>query len=294
MMDGWVQRPAWRRKLSLMTTMTRMKSSLLTLIAATLYVFLGVTFADGLFNLDTFWQRDEIFSSSWVSYLLLALILGAGAAQASRLPARGVTLDTAPAPGPGQINDPHGWRLLLGNTYLAVLWLPLRFFVGQEWLAAGEHKVRDDAWMSGGTALQGFWERAVAVPEAPARPAISYAWFRDFLQYMLDHESYIWFAKVVAVGEVLVGAGLIFGALVGIAAFFGTVLNFNFMLAGTVSSNPVLFALAVFLVLGWKVAGWIGIDRFLLPVLGTPWTPGKGMVRLHRARPDKTPLPRPI
>jgi hypothetical protein len=48
-------------------------------------------------------------------------------------------------------------------------------------------------------------------------------------------------------------------------------MNFNFQLAGTVSSNPVLFGLSVFLVLGWKVAGWWGVDRWLLPILGTPW-----------------------
>ena len=47
------------------------------------------------------------------------------------------------------------------------------------------------------------------------------------------------------------------------------------MLAGTVSTNPVLFGLTVFLVLGWKVAGWIGLDRYLLPILGTPWAAGK-------------------
>ena len=92
---------------------------------------------------------------------------------------------------------------------------------------------------------------------------------------MLNHEWYTWFAKIVAVGEVLVGLGLIFGALVGIAAFFGTVLNFNFLLAGSTSTNPVLFAITVFLVLGWKVAGYIGLDRVLLPALGTPWKSGK-------------------
>ncbi len=78
-------------------------------------------------------------------------------------------------------------------------------------------------------------------------------------------------AKLVAYGEVLVGLGLIVGALVGVAAFFGTLMNFSFMLAGTTSTNPVLFGLAVFLVLAWKVAGYWGLDRYLLPALGTPW-----------------------
>jgi thiosulfate dehydrogenase [quinone] large subunit len=91
----------------------------------------------------------------------------------------------------------------------------------------------------------------------------------------LDHESYTWFAKVVAVGEVMVGVGLIVGALVGIAAFFGTLMNVNFQLAGSASTNPVLFGLGVFLVLGWKVAGFWGLDRYVLSLVGTPWNRGK-------------------
>lgn len=258
-----------------MTTMTRSKGYILTAIAAGLYIFLGIAFADGMFSLDNFWRSEEIFSSSWVSYLLLALIIAGGVMQANRIPDDAVEIDAGTSTGNGQVEDPKGWRLLLGNTYLAVVWMPLRFFVGQEWLAAGEHKVRDDAWVSGGSALQGYWERAVTIPDAPARPAITYNWYRDFLQYMLNHEWYTWFAKLVAIGEVLVGLGLIVGALVGIAAFFGTLMNFSFLMAGTVSSNPVLFGLGVFLVLGWKLAGYIGLDRVLLPALGTPWKGGK-------------------
>ena len=42
------------------------------------------------------------------------------------------------------------------------------------------------------------------------------------------------------------------------------------LLAGTTSTNPVLAVLGVLLVLAWKNAGWIGLDRYLLR-LGTPW-----------------------
>lgn len=257
-----------------MTTMTRTKGYILTAIAAALYVGLGIAFADDYFT-STFFNGDAWADSSALSWLLLAAIIVGGVLQANTFPADGVVIDAGENTGVGQVDDPAGWKLLLGNTYLAVLWMPIRFFVGHEWLAAGEHKLRDDAWMGGGTALQGYWDRAIAIPEAPARPAITYNWFRDFLQYMLDNEWYSWFAPLVAIGEFLVGLGLIVGALVGIAAFFGTVLNFNFLLAGTVSSNPVLFGLTVFLVLGWKVAGYIGLDRLLLPALGTPWHAGK-------------------
>lgn len=257
-----------------MITMTRTKALVLTAVAAALYVGMGIAFADEYFT-ATFFNGDAWADSSALSWLLLALIIAGGVLEARRIPVDGVAIEAAKDAGAGQVGDPPLWKLLLGNTYLAVLWMPLRFFVGHEWLAAGEHKLRDDAWMSGGSALRGYWEGAVAIPDAPARPRITYDWFRDFLTYMLDNGWYTWFAKVIAVGEFLVGLGLIVGALVGIAAFFGTVLNFNFLLAGTVSSNPVLFGITVFLVLGWKVAGFVGLDRVLLPALGTPWRGGR-------------------
>ena len=34
-----------------------------------------------------------------------------------------------------------------------------------------------------------------------------------------------------------------------------------------------LLEIAVGLILSWKVAGYIGVDRWLLPRLGTPWEP---------------------
>ena len=51
-------------------------------------------------------------------------------------------------------------------------------------------------------------------------------------------------------------------------------MNMSFLLAGSASSNPVLFTLAIGLMLAWKVAGYYGLDRYVLPLLGTPWHPG--------------------
>ena len=41
--------------------------------------------------------------------------------------------------------------------------------------------------------------------------------------------------------------------------------------AGSASTNPMLFTIAIGLILAWKVAGYIGVDYYLLPALGTPW-----------------------
>jgi thiosulfate dehydrogenase [quinone] large subunit len=198
-----------------------------------------------------------------------------------------------------ELRDPSWVRFIFADTRLAPLWALARVYLGYQWLLAGWHKLwGGDRWVyvdgPDGLPLRGFWERATRIPEE-GRPAIVYDWYRDFLKYMLDHEWYHWFAWVIALGEVLAGVALIVGAFTGLAALAGATMNFNFMLAGSASTNPVLFVIAVLVLVGWKVAGWIGVDRWLLPALGTPWEPGR-LVQEAAGRPhsDDTGLrPRP-
>jgi thiosulfate dehydrogenase [quinone] large subunit len=56
---------------------------------------------------------------------------------------------------------------------------------------------------------------------------------------------------------------MILGIFTGFAALMGGFMNFNFMLAGSASINPMLFVLEVLLVAAWKVAGYFGADFFL-------------------------------
>ena len=171
----------------------------------------------------------------------------------------------------GQIlQDPPIVQKLLTDTRAGWIWVLLRVWLGYQWLDAALHKVNNPAWVAGGEALKGFWTNAVKIPET-GRPPISFDWYRAFLQTLLDAQAYTWFAKLVAYGELLVGIALILGAFTGIAAFFGGLMNWNFMMAGSASSNPLLFLAAVGLILAWKVAGYVGADYFLLRSLGTPW-----------------------
>ncbi len=179
------------------------------------------------------------------------------------------------SPAGRSYDDPPFIRILFNTTRFAWLWGILRVWLGYQWIDASLHKIGVAAWTGNGAALKGFWERTVQIPAPPARPAITFEWYRIFLQYMLDISAYTWFAKVVAYGELLIGVALVLGAFVGIAAFFGGFMNWNFMMAGSASTNPVLFCLAVLLILSWKVAGYYGLDRYLLPALGTPWQPGR-------------------
>jgi thiosulfate dehydrogenase [quinone] large subunit len=171
------------------------------------------------------------------------------------------------------IPDPPIARMLFGTTRFAWLWAILRVYLGYTWLTSGWGKATNPAWVETGEALKGFWARAVAVPDE-GRPPIAFDWYRGFIQFMLDNGWYTWFAKLVAYGEILIGIALIVGAFVGVAAFFGGFMNWNFIMAGTASTNALLFVIAIVLMLAWKVAGWYGLDRYLLPLVGTPWTWG--------------------
>ncbi|MDR7457997.1 MAG: DoxX family protein [Armatimonadota bacterium] len=182
------------------------------------------------------------------------------------------------------IEDPPIARLLFATTRLSWLWAVIRVWLGYQWLHSALGKIGNPAWVETGLAVKGFWERAVTIP-AQGRPPIAFGWYRDFIQFLLDSGSYVWFGKLVAYGELLVGAALILGAFVGIAAFFGGFMNWNFMMAGTASTSPLLFTLAVLLILGWKVAGYYGLDYYLLPALGTPWG------RREAASPSGKPQP---
>lgn len=132
-----------------------------------------------------------------------------------------------------------------------------------------------------GLALRGFVGGALAKRGGP-HPAVL-GWYAWFLQHLVLPTTPV-FTYVIPFGQLLVALGLIFGCLTGIAACFGAFMNLNFLLTGAVGLNPVMRTLALFLILAWRIAGYDGIDHYLLPLLWTPWTgPLRGML------PVKTP-----
>lgn len=170
-----------------------------------------------------------------------------------------------------EVEGPAFTRYLFSNTRAGLFWLPVRVFLGFEWLVAGWHKLSSaTGWTDGGAAVLGYWDNAVKVPSQGQAP-ITFDWYRSFLQLLIDNHAQGWFAWLIVVGELAVGLALLAGVLVGVAAFLGIVMNMSYLLAGSTSVNPVMFALAIGLILAWRVAGYYGVDRWLLPRLGVPW-----------------------
>ena len=133
--------------------------------------------------------------------------------------------------------DPALLRAVLADARLAWLWLVLRISLGWLWFEAGRRQLQ------GGVGIGGAGQPGVA--------------------------------QALATVQTLVGIALILGAFVGLAAFAGGVLGSGLLPATAGVMTPLLFTAVVVLVLAWKTAGWIGLDRWLLPLMGMPWRGGE-------------------
>ena len=132
--------------------------------------------------------------------------------------------------------DPALARALLADERLAWLWLVPRVGLGWLWFEAGRHQL----------------QRRVGIGDLGGSPI----------------------TQVLAVAQTLAGIALILGAFVGLAAFTGRMLGSGLLPATTGVVTPLLFTVVIVLVLAWKTAGWIGLDRWLLPLIGMPWRGG--------------------
>lgn len=173
--------------------------------------------------------------------------------------------------GSTAISSPPALHALFNQLRFAWFWLLVRLYIGWDWLTAGWEKTHEPAWTETGLAVKGFWTHAIAVPPPPGRPAIAFDWYRSFIEWLLSHGAYGWFAKLIVVSELAIGIALILGVLVGLSALAGAFMNWNFIMSGSASVNGVMLVLSILLVLAWKTAGWWGADRWILRWLGTPW-----------------------
>ncbi|MEH7094427.1 DoxX family protein [Neobacillus vireti] len=151
-------------------------------------------------------------------------------------------------------------KILRENKIVAGILTVLRLYLGYEWMTAGYHK------LTGGFDASGFLKGAIANPVKGPEGNVLYGWYVDFLQHLALPNAHI-FNTIVPLGEFLVGLGLILGCLTTAAAFFALVMNFAYMFAGTISSNPMDILLGVFIIAAGYNAGRIGLDRWVIPFI---------------------------
>ena len=165
--------------------------------------------------------------------------------------------------------EPKISQFLFASKWMAPLYLVFRVYLGWQWLTSGWGKVQNPAWVgeNAGQAVGGYLRGAIARSQGDS-PTVS-VWYAWLVEHIFLPVAPL-FSYMVAFGEVIIGIALIVGLLTGLAAFFGGIMNVAFMLAGTLSSNPLMFVIATWMVLGWRIAGWYGLDRWVLPLIGAP------------------------
>ena len=168
--------------------------------------------------------------------------------------------------------EPKVSQFVFASKYMAPFWTVVRIYLGWLWLNAGWQKISDPRWVGSeaGTAVSGFLRGAISKSTGEA-PTVT-GWYAWIVENIFLPVAPL-FSYLVAFGEVLIGIALIVGFLTGLMAFLGGLLNVSFMLAGTLSSNPVMFLLATWIVLAWRIAGYYGLDYWILPRLGAPRGP---------------------
>ncbi|MCA1032625.1 DoxX family protein [Bacillus timonensis] len=146
----------------------------------------------------------------------------------------------------------------LKETNFAVVWTILRVWLGFEWLRAGLNKI------DGTFDATGFLKGAVAKATGD-HPAVQ-SWYAAFLEGFAIPNVGL-FNILIPWGEVLVGVGLIVGFATIPALLAGAFMNLNFLLAGTTSTNPILYTVAVILLFLGATSYYYGVDRYITPSL---------------------------
>lgn len=137
----------------------------------------------------------------------------------------------------------------------------IRLYLGFVWFMAGFEKVS-----SGNFSANSMINMAIKSPVKDANGQPAYDWYTSFLKTIVEPNVGL-FNFFVQYGELLIGLGLILGTLTTAASFFAMGLNFTYLLAGTISTNPLLLLLEfIVLVTGFN-AGKIGLDHWVVPFL---------------------------
>lgn len=156
-------------------------------------------------------------------------------------------------------------KWLRENTIAAGILTVMRLYLGYVWLTAGFHKLTESFDAAG------FLKGAIANPVKGPDGGVVYSIYLLFLNHFALPYSHI-FNTIIPLGEFLVGLGLILGCFTITAMFFGLVMNFSYLMAGAISTNPMDILLGVIILFAGRNAGKFGLDRWVLPFIEKTFT----------------------
>ncbi|HYF93547.1 MAG TPA: DoxX family membrane protein [Symbiobacteriaceae bacterium] len=153
------------------------------------------------------------------------------------------------------------------------IWLVIRLYLGYQWLHGGWGKITGAKPFDASGFIKGGIAKIIPPANAPATfKPITAEWWGNFLQNFALPNIKL-FNMMVPWGELLVGLALVLGFATLFAATMGALMNFSFLMSGSTSSNPYLFALS-FIIVAWggAYAGYLGVDYWFRPWLRSKLT----------------------
>ena len=135
----------------------------------------------------------------------------------------------------------------------------IRIYIGYLWLTSGIEKLN-------GFSAQKFIENGIKNPVVGPDGQPVYGWYTEILKAFVMPNINL-FDFLVVWGEILIGLGLILGAFATTAVFFALLMNFSYLLAGTISVNPQYIFLEFIILIAGFNASKLGLDYFIIPFL---------------------------
>jgi thiosulfate dehydrogenase [quinone] large subunit len=117
--------------------------------------------------------------------------------------------------------------------------------------------------MSTGEAMVRFVERAVVVPPPPAKPPVSFEWYRTLLTATMVEPVPRYLARAIVAGQLASGLGLLLGIRTRAAAGIGLLQNTSFSLAGSSGHNPFMMLAQELLLLTPDDVARFGVEGWL-------------------------------
>ena len=159
----------------------------------------------------------------------------------------------------------------LRDPRLGLVWLAARLWVGWQFLHAGYEKTfgsESSSWWGSTAGIRGFLGNAGSAKSTTGAYAPVSHWYGAVINHVFLHADRF-FAIAIPTGELLVGVGLILGLFTMASAFFGALMNLNFLLSGSTSAgvNPLMFGLGLLIMFAGSAAYVYGADRVVLPRL---------------------------
>ncbi|UOF88653.1 DoxX family membrane protein [Fodinisporobacter ferrooxydans] len=148
------------------------------------------------------------------------------------------------------------------NKNAAIVLTILRVYLGWQWLTAGFEKLTGAKPFD----ASGFLTNSIKHPVLGPAKDVVYPIFHWFIQNFVMPNMKV-FNFLIPWGEFLVGLGLVLGVVTTTAVFFGMLMNFMYLLAGTVSTNPWDILIGMFIIVAGYNAGRFGGDYWVIPYL---------------------------